>query len=285
MINIVSWNIQCGRGLDGQIDLARIASDIKSFGDIDIICLQEVARHDPELDDGKAEDQKAILSTFFAHYEVFFGPALNRRYEGDQHRRQFGNMVLSRLPVLQVFNHLLPQPAPLEPCKYMLRQALEVVINGKMGPFRVTTTHLEYHSPDQRLAQVSRLMELQNECVSDNVSVNTPQILGPYAKIARPDTSIVCGDFNSLPGDEVYETIVNGNSQTKGYLDAWSLAHPDQSHPPTCGVFDTKQWPEGPHCRDYFFLTKDLKSAVQTVEVDLKTRASDHQPILLTLNC
>jgi endonuclease/exonuclease/phosphatase family metal-dependent hydrolase len=285
VINIVSWNIQCCRGVDGIIDYRRIASVIKEFGDIDIICLQEVARHDPELDDGKAQDQKQILAQFFPEYEGVFGAALSRRRKGDKHRRAFGNMILSRLPVVQQFNHALPQPAPPSPCKNMARQALEIVVEAQSGPFRLTTTHLEFFSPHQRLAQIDRLREIQIECSENAEIAGTEQISGPYARILRPVNSIICGDFNSLPDDEVYSAMTKTTDKFEGYLDAWSLVFPHRTHTETCGVFDVRQWPEGPHCRDFFFLTQGLKSSIHSIEVNLETAASDHQPVLLTMSC
>ncbi|MCU0933013.1 MAG: endonuclease, partial [Thiobacillaceae bacterium] len=42
-MKLLSWNIQWGRGLDGRVDLARIAGEIRRIGDFDVICLQEVA--------------------------------------------------------------------------------------------------------------------------------------------------------------------------------------------------------------------------------------------------
>ena len=281
MTTIVSWNIQCGRGVDGQIDFERIATIIRQFGDTDVICLQEVARHDPELDNGMAADQMALLSGYFPDYESFYGPALSRRRKGDKHRRQFGNMVLSKAPVLQMFNHLLPQPVPPIACKNMIRQALEIVISTKTGPLRVTTSHLEFHSEFQRLAQAQRIYEIQNERVRGDAEANVSPSTGPYAITPRPIKGVVCGDFNSLPDDPVYDFLTE---QPAGFLDAWNLAHPGMPHAPTCGVFDTDQWPEGPHCRDYFFLTKDLQNSVSDVQVNLKTAASDHQPIFLTLS-
>lgn len=287
MIRIVSWNIQCGRGVDDVIDFSRIAQKIIEFGDFDVICLQEVSRFDPELDDGKGVDQMAALASHFPDFEPVFGPALNRRREGDQQRRQFGNMVLSKRPVLQVFNHILPQPVPPVACKNMTRQALEIVVAADNGPVRITTTHLEYHSEHQRLAQAERLHDIQAEAahIHDTNNDDAAPSAGPYARIARPGKSLLCGDFNSLPHDPVYKTLTSANEGFSGYLDAWGLAHPNQPHAATCGLFDSRQWPEGPHCRDFFFLTEDLKSAVCDFQVNMETAASDHQPVLLALDC
>ena len=60
-------------------------------------------------------------------------------FSAEHGHRQFGNMILSRLPVVQVLRHLLPWPAdPLVPT--MQRIALEVVLTTESGPLRVTTS-------------------------------------------------------------------------------------------------------------------------------------------------
>ena len=48
-MKLLSWNIQWGRGLDGQVDLPRILRTIAGIGDFDVICLQEVAVNFPGL--------------------------------------------------------------------------------------------------------------------------------------------------------------------------------------------------------------------------------------------
>ena len=80
--------------------------------------------------------------------------------EGRSHR--FGNMTLSRLPMLQVASHLLPWPQDRSP-RSMRRQALEVTVQAAFGPLRIVNTHLEYYSAAQREAQIVRLLDLQQE--------------------------------------------------------------------------------------------------------------------------
>ena len=45
MIQVLSWNIQNGEGVDGVISLERIADTIFSMSNPDVICLQEVSRN------------------------------------------------------------------------------------------------------------------------------------------------------------------------------------------------------------------------------------------------
>ena len=198
-------------------------------------------------------------------------------------RRQFGNLILSRLPIIQVFNHLLPQPAPAMPCKHMPRQALEAVVEVEDGPLRITTTHLEYHCARQRLAQATRLRELQLEITANlGYAANAPAS-GPYAAVARPARSIICGDFNSVPDDAVYQTLTAPmNGTANNFFDAWRVIHGESAHAPTVGIYDRKQWPEGPHCRDYFFVSDQLPGVLNAFRVQEETDASDHQPVLMS---
>ena len=122
MTAILSWNIQNGRGCDRVIDLARIARVAQAMGDSDVLCFQEIARGDPDWD-GSA-DQVAQLAALFPAHAAVFGPTLVRG------ERQYGNLILSRLPVLQAFNHLLPHPAA-GGIKHMQRQAIEAVVDER----------------------------------------------------------------------------------------------------------------------------------------------------------
>jgi len=109
MLTIVSWNIQYGKGVDGHIDLSRIAREILIDGFPDLICLQEVSRNYPATDNGS--DQVAELEKFFPEYESFFGASHDRSGGFNGGRRQFGNLVLTRHSPIQVLHHLLPSPA------------------------------------------------------------------------------------------------------------------------------------------------------------------------------
>ena len=263
----------------------RTANAINEMADADVICLQEVSRFDPEMDDGKGADQVVVLANCFPNHAPVFGTALDRLNLGMRERMQFGNLILSRLPIIQVFSHLLPQPAPAAPCKHMPRQALEVIVEVEDGPLRITTTHLEYHCPRQRLAQAARLRELHLEIKANQSYAAIAPSSGPYAAIARPARSIICGDFNSAPDDAGYQTLTSSiNGTAKNFFDAWRIIHGETMHAPTTGIYDQQQWPEGPHCRDFFFVSGELSDVVNDIRVQEKTDASDHQPVLLSLD-
>lgn len=270
--SIVTWNIQYGLGCDGAVDLPRIARVVKAMGGADVICMQEVARNDPAIAGGA--DQAAELEALFPGYAVFFGPGLDRNGSGE--RRQFGNLLLSRLPVLQVFRHLLPRPAE-GGIKHMQRQAIEAVIETRAGKLRVMTTHLEYYSPLHRAAQIERLRALQVEA-AENAARPPKPAASPYDETPGPASLVLCGDLNLLPHEPEYRQLFR-----PPLLDAWCSHRSSEPHPPTTGLFDRKQWPMGGHCRDYFAVTADVAQRIAALEIDVATDASDHQPLRLAL--
>ena len=58
-MRLLTWNIQWGRGADGRVDLARTVAAIRAAGEVDVICLQEVACNFPGLAGGVREDEPA----------------------------------------------------------------------------------------------------------------------------------------------------------------------------------------------------------------------------------
>ena len=107
---------------------------------------------------------------------------------------------------------------------------------------------------------------------------------GPYAGAPWPCSAVLCGDFNFDATDAQHARMTAPFADGAPSLcDAWLHLHGGRPRAPTCGVFDHAQWPQGPHCRDFFFVTDDLLGRVRAVAVDTETDASDHQPVRLTL--
>ena len=153
------------------------------------------------------------------------------------------------------------------------------------GPLRVVTTHLEFHSQSHRLSQVGRLRELHWEASAQAYHPGLVQEAGPYAPLVRPIASVICGDFNMDVGSKEYlAMLASFDDGILGLVDAWPTLYPDQPHDPTCGIFDHQQWPAGSHCRDFFFVTEDLRPRLASMRVDTETDASDHQPMALVID-
>ncbi len=283
-MDLVTWNIQWGKGCDGVVDLARIVSTARALADADVFCFQEIAINFPLLDAGKGEDQPATLAKLLPGYAVVFRPAVDFLGK-DGTRRLFGNVVVSRLPVLQVLSHLLPRP-PDPGGRSMQRQALEVVIDAPGGPLRVITTHIEFYSPAHQAAQVEGLRALHHEAAQRALHPPTPNdVEDTYHTAPRPISAIVTGDFNFEPSNPCYARMLAAfESGTPSFRDSWTIAHPGEPHAPTCGIGDREQWKQGAHCRDFIFVTDNLAPRVRGVTVDTITTASDHQPIHLALD-
>ena len=254
------------------------------MADFDVLCLQEVAVNFPGLDGSRGEDQVAELSRALPGFSAHYGAATDVD-DGKGGRSLFGNLILSRLPVVQVYRHLLPWPADPK-VKSMQRIAVEAVVQAPWGPVRVVTTHLEYYSATQRMAQVDALRSLHGEAVSRASAPGIQDDLGqPFRARARPASAILTGDFNFKAEDAEYRRLTGsfGDGTIPSFADAWTLVHPGEPHAPSAGVHENS-WAEQPYCCDFVFLTADLASQVREVKVDLHTQASDHQPVLIALS-
>lgn len=280
-MKLISWNVQWCRGCDGRVDPARIDKVVKEMADVDVLCLQEVARNFPSLEGSAGEDQYETLAGLFPGYTVIEGVATDvLAPQGD--RREFGNALITRLPVLQVYRRLLPWPADVS-VPSMQRAAIEVVLQASSGPLRVTTTHLEYYSAKQRAVQVEALRELQVEAAGHAAAPRPAKESGPFEAVPRPASGILTADFNFRPDDPMHARLQAPlGAGVPAYRDAWQLRHPGTPHAPTLGVHDRSQWPEAFAC-DFIFVTEDLADRVENVVVNDVTDASDHQPVLLVM--
>ncbi len=259
--------------MDGRVDPARIARVAKELCDPDVCCFQEVAENYDSLAGSSGENQVEILKNLFKDYSAHFACAVDVP-DGKGSRRRFGNLVLARLPVRQVFRHSLPWP-PEAGVPNMPRVAIEAIVQAPWGLVSVTTTHLEYYSSQQRAAQVGRLRELQAEAMSHSKSKPAATYkAGPFEPFPRPASSILTGDFNMRADDPAMAGL--GES----YVDAWRVAHPGKPHPPSFGLFD-KQFASEPYYCDFVFVSKDLVARLASVRVDGDTQASDHQPVIV----
>ncbi|MBS0337985.1 MAG: endonuclease/exonuclease/phosphatase family protein [Proteobacteria bacterium] len=281
-MKLLQWNIQWCCGMDGKVDPARIARVAREIADPDVICFQEVAVNYPALAGSSGEDQVALLRREFPGYTAVFGVGVEAPDDSGG-RRQFGNLLLSRLPVRQAFRHTLPWPAEAG-TPSMPRIAVEAVVEARFGLVRVITTHLEYYSARQRLAQVERLRELHREaCGHARAKPSAEYDSGPFQPFERPRRALVTGDFNMKTDDPAYARMLAPfEGSEPRFVDAWAHANPGKRHPPTFCVFG-KEYAKEPYCCDFVFATEDLAPRLRSVRVDVDTQASDHQPVMVEL--
>jgi endonuclease/exonuclease/phosphatase family metal-dependent hydrolase len=284
-MKLMTWNVQWCRGVDLDVDPARIVTEAMRIADFDVLCVQEIAENfpDPDLGGSAGEDQFALLATLLPGYLAIPGVAVDQPARNGR-RRRFGNMIFSRLPVQQVYRHSLPYPCdPGIPG--MPRIAIEAVVTAPFGDVRVITTHLEYYSALQRMAQTEALRAIYADghahARDGRITMNDGS---PFQTFVRPRATIITGDFNFEPdGPEHPRMLAPFADGTPPLVDAWQVAHPGVPHPATFCIYQkTDSSGEELHC-DFIFVSDELRSRVRAVTVEQQTQASDHQPVILTL--
>ncbi|QBR91953.1 endonuclease/exonuclease/phosphatase family protein [Nocardioides euryhalodurans] len=163
VLRVLSYNVHSGRGVDGRLDVARIAGLLRQW-DVDVALLQEVDRGRRA---SRYVDMPAILARQTG-MDLAYG--VNWRPNGGE----YGVATLSRFPIVEQRNTLLPN-AP----GYQQRGLLRADIDVAGTTISTYNTHLENKSQLMRLRQVSASRRIVAQ-------TRHPVILG--------------GDLNSQPG-------------------------------------------------------------------------------------
>ncbi len=281
-MKILTWNVQWFCGLDDVVSVERVIAHAKSMADFDVLCLQEVAIDYPGLTGDAGFDQVERVRGLLPGFQVFFGAGVDELGRHGK-RQRFGNLIATRLPVGQVQYTPLPYPAD-GGVRSMPRVCTSITVMSALGPVRVMTTHLEFYSTRQRLAQAHALVGLHAQACGHAAHPPLDDETGaPFQNKVHTASAILCGDFNLEVSNEEYGVIQAAPApDATRLLDAWPLAHPGVAHAPTFRLFDRRYGPEPISC-DFFFVSEDLAPRVRRVEVDVETRVSDHQPVLLEL--
>ena len=284
-MKIITWNVQWFCGLDGVIDIARVVEDARDMADFDVICMQEVAVNYPRLDGDASHNQPEILKTLLPGFEVFFGAAVDELSPDGKSRQRFGNLIATRLPVALVQHHALPYPADVTPggVRSMPRMCTNATVMTPLGPVRFMTTHLEFYSPPMRMAQAQALLRLHHEGCAHAA---TPPLIDDTGSAfqSKPHTPhcILTGDFNFEADSPEYALLNAAQGSANALHDAWKLARRNTPHEPTFRLHDRRYGPVPIAC-DFIFVSDTLATHVKRIEVNLDTRASDHQPVLLEI--
>jgi endonuclease/exonuclease/phosphatase family metal-dependent hydrolase len=275
-MKLVTWNTQWCCGLDDVVSPRRIVDGARAMADFDVLCLQEIAVNYPGLAGGPAHDQPAMIGELLPGFQVFFGAAVDEWTAAG--RSRFGNLIATRLPVLQVQHHPLPYPAD-SGVRSMPRMCTVVTVQDPtLGPVRIMTMHLEFYSKRQRMAQAVALRELHAQyCGQAAEPPETSDDGSPFASKVHTAQAILCGDFN-LEAHEPEHAAMREPVEGGTLHDAWRLRHGDAPHPPTFRLYDRRYGPEPVAC-DFVFVSEPLKERVRSITVDGNTRVSDHQPV------
>lgn len=160
-LRILSYNIHHAEGVDGKLDLERIAEVIRSTQP-DIVAVQEVDRL---VKRSRAVDQPAELGKLL-QMEFVFGD--NIELQGGH----YGNLLLSRFPIVTSKNHRIPSYDNGEQ-----RGVLDAMLKLPMGNLRVLATHFDHRrDPAERLASI----EMVNGLVANSTA-----------------PTLFCGDLNA----------------------------------------------------------------------------------------
>jgi endonuclease/exonuclease/phosphatase family metal-dependent hydrolase len=186
-LNVLTYNIHHGQGIDGVLDLERIAAMIDESG-ADLIGLQEVDKHWSARSDW--EDQPAWFAWRVGMHVAYAAnldlPPLNR----GEPRRQYGTAILSRFPIKDFHNTLLPMYPGQEQ-----RGLLQAIIKVRGNDLRFVDTHLTSNNRAERLDQAKRAVEL----------------LG-----ASEQPTVLVGDLNARPAAPEITTL------TAHWRDTWT---------------------------------------------------------------
>lgn len=232
-LRILTYNIHHGQGTDGKFDLQRIANVINSF-EPDLVALQEVDRKTKRA---SGVDQAAELARLTG-MNYAYGPAME--YSGGE----YGEAILSRLPILEITNHILPWGDGSEPRALLVVQ----VKTNDFGMLVFGGTHLAHDSQVDRIAQAKEINDLL-------VHIDDALV-------------ILAGDLNAQPDSKPMNVL------GEHWLDLAALTGSPQPTYPNVK----------PDRRiDYVLVRREDSWQVVKAEVVEGLIASDHCPLLVVL--
>jgi endonuclease/exonuclease/phosphatase family metal-dependent hydrolase len=166
---VMTYNIHHGEGVDGKIDVQRIAQVIRRER-ADIVALQEVDRG------VERTARRDLIAELAAMTKMNYAFGKNIDYQGGE----YGNAVLTRFPIVKQHNHHYQMLRPGEQ-----RGLLQVVVRVESRELLVLNTHIDFRPDDSE-----RLMNVDE----------ARQILAQYPSLPV----VFCGDFNDTPGGRTH---------------------------------------------------------------------------------
>ncbi len=280
-MQLVTYNIQYSKGKDGRHDLIRAIDEV---AEADVIALQEVVRNIPGIPEA---DQPAAIAAQLDGYHWVYGPTVDLDAGGPGVRGQFGNMILSRYPIVASRALVLPSTRTYHHTWYQ-RGALEVVVDAPAGPLRVYSVHLDHLSSRQREVEAAALLRLVLEAGVLGTSMTGPAPVlydVPVPTVPVTPDCVVMGDFNMLPGSAEYLTVVGEPDHHTGWVpsaDRLVDARIATGH----ALEDGPTWADDEVAVriDYVFVSAGLGRSVRGCWVDDEAIGSDHQPVWAELD-
>jgi endonuclease/exonuclease/phosphatase family metal-dependent hydrolase len=186
-LEVLTFNIHHGAGEDGVLDLERVATVIEDSG-ADVIAMQEVDRHFSARSEWV--DQPAWFAERLDMHVAYAANLDLDPLNPGEPRRQYGTAILSRYPIMDSRNTLLPMYPGQEQ-----RGLLEATIKVRSNTVVVANTHLTHNNNAERQEQADKVVE----------------VLG-----GRDVPTVLTGDLNATPDAPEIQTL------TGVWDDAWA---------------------------------------------------------------
>lgn len=175
-IKVLTYNINVGVSADTRVlDLERIADTIRDSG-ADVVGLQRVDKHYGARSEWK--DQAKEIADLLGMYYVYGANIDNNPPQAGDPRRQYGNAILSKYPIVSSENHLL---TPGREQRGML--SAEIDWNGKTLWFN--STHLAG--------------------ITAETDIQVPEILAATSQ--QTGYKVFSGSLNHQPGDSELQPL------------------------------------------------------------------------------
>jgi len=186
-IRVMTYNIRHAEGLDGKVDLDRIAAVIRAAR-ADIVCLQEVDRDLPRT---QHQDFPRLLAEKLGMTAVF---EPNYHFDGGD----YGNATLTNLPVVSHENLKLPTPPDVEP-----RGCLRTTIRAGELTLDVLNAHLgldEKEREEQTSAILKAVRDVPTILASDmNETAAGPGVGAILARLRDAAEGNAAEKGNTIP--------------------------------------------------------------------------------------
>ncbi|WP_139342820.1 endonuclease/exonuclease/phosphatase family protein [Virgibacillus halodenitrificans] len=174
----MSYNIHHGVGMDGNLDIERIATIIKE-AEADIVGLQEVDKHFGGR--SNYQDQVGQLAEILGYYFSYAANVVFTPEEGRTENRQYGTAILSKYPLIETEN------VELKSFENEQRSIQYAKVNIQGEYLHLFNTHLGLHRME-RLTQVKEISQYIN-------SFEEPKIF--------------MGDFNAEPNSQEMKKLLS----------------------------------------------------------------------------
>jgi endonuclease/exonuclease/phosphatase family metal-dependent hydrolase len=234
----------CNLDLEASIDVMRAHAP-------DIVALQEIDRFWARS--AYVDEPAAIAAALGMEHTCY---AANLDHAPDSHSsipHQYGTAIVSRFPILDCRNTLLPRTANNEQ-----RGLTRALINVRGVPLAFYNTHLHHTNAPDRSLQTVRIGEIMDA--------------------APGELRVILGDFNARPTAPEMAPIF------ARFDDSWTEAGAPTADNPD-GNTSPADVDRDPTSRiDYVFVSSDVEVAAASVPINEYTRlAADHYPVVANI--